>query len=379
MRIAMVAGEASGDLLASHLIAAVRERVPDAEFVGIGGPRMQAAGLQSWWSAETLAVMGFVDVLKRLPELLRVRSGLLRRLKQEPPDLFIGVDAPDFNLPVERKLRRAGVRTMHYVSPSIWAWRGGRVYKIGRAAQHVLCLFPFEPEIYAKQGIAASFVGHPLADVFPLEDQRLKARELLQIDAEEQVLAILPGSRNGEVSRLAPIYVETIKRLAAERPALRFLVPLITRSTRDIFEKALHEAGAGELPIRLMFGHAHDAMAASDVVLVASGTATLEAALLKRPMVISYKVGKWTFKIVRAMGYLPWVGLPNILAREFLVPELLQNDATPEKLSAALGKWLDDAAARAALAGKFEQMHLSLRQNNADKAAAVVLAALGRS
>lgn len=379
MRIAMVAGEASGDLLASHLITALRERMPEAEFVGIGGPRMQAAGLKSWWPAETLAVMGFVDVLKRLPELLRVRRDLVRRLKAEPPDIFIGVDAPDFNLGIERKLRRAGVRTMHYVSPSIWAWRGSRVHKIGRAAEHVLCLFPFEPEIYARHGIAATFVGHPLADVFPLEDQRSKARELLQIDPEERVVAILPGSRNGEVSRLAPIYVDTIKRLSAERPATRFLVPLITRSTRDIFERALHERGANELPVRMMFGHAHDAMAAADVVLVASGTATLEAALLKRPMVISYKVGKWTFRIVRAMGYLPWVGLPNILAREFLVPELLQDDATAEKLAAALGTWLDDANARSGLAEKFEQMHLSLRQNNAEKAAAVVLAALRRA
>ena len=379
MRIAMVAGEASGDLLAAHLIEALRERLPGASFVGIGGPRMQAAGFESWFPSERLAVMGYVDVLKRLPELLRIRRGLLKRLKDDPPDVFIGVDAPDFNLGVERRLRRTGIRTMHYVSPSIWAWRGSRVHKIGRAAEHVMCLFPFEPEIYTRNNIAATYVGHPLADVFPLEDQRNKARETLQIDAEAQVVAVLPGSREGEVSRLAHTYVATIQRMSNERPDLKFIVPLITRRSREIFEQALFQAGGTDLPVRLLFGHAHEAMAAANVVLVASGTATLEAALFKRPMVIAYKVGKWTFRLAKWLTYLPWVGLPNVLSREFVVPELLQDDATPEKLSAALGKWLDDADARQQLMQRFEQLHLLLRQNNAEKAAATVLAMIGRA
>lgn len=378
MRIAMVAGEASGDLLAAHLIEALKQRFPEAEFVGIGGPRMIAAGFESWWPAERLAVMGYVDVLRRLPELLGIRKGLLKRLKDAPPDVFIGVDAPDFNLPVELKLRRAGIRTMHYVSPSIWAWRGHRVKGIGRAAGHVLCLFPFEPELYQKHGIPATFVGHPLADVFPLEDQRMAARELLQLDPAQDVVAILPGSREGEVGRLAETYVKTMRQLAFVRPGLHFLVPLITRATRDQFEYALHAHGGDQLSVRLMFGHAHDAMSASDVVLVASGTATLEAALLKRPMVISYKVGKMTYRLAKWLTYLPWVGLPNILAREFLVPELLQDDATPEKLSAALLAWLDDPDGRARVAQRFEAMHLSLRQNNAERAASVVASVLGR-
>ncbi|MBS1208030.1 MAG: lpxB [Proteobacteria bacterium] len=378
MRIAMVAGEASGDLLAAHLIRALRVRFPSASFVGIGGPKMQAEGFEAWWPCETLAVMGYVDAIKRLPALLRVRRGLLRRLKQDPPDIFIGVDAPDFNLGVETRLRRAGVHTMHYVSPSIWAWRGNRVHKIGRAAEHVMCLFPFEPEIYARHGIAASFVGHPLADEFPLKGQRAAARGTLQLDDDAQVVAVLPGSREGEVGRLASTYVDTIKLLAERYPQVLFLVPLITRKTRDMFELALYQANAQHLPVRLLFGHAHEAMAAANVVLVASGTATLEAALLKCPMVIAYKVGKLTYRLAKYLTYLPWVGLPNILAREFVVPELIQHDATPEKLAAALGQWLDDKAACEQLALRFEQMHLTLRQNNAEKAAAVVSAVLGQ-
>lgn len=378
MRIAMVAGEASGDLLAAHLIHALRLRFPHAEFVGIGGPRMQAEGFQAWWPSETLSVMGYVDAIKRLPELLRVRRGLLRNLREDPPDIFIGVDAPDFNLGVEKRLRRKGVRTAHYVSPSIWAWRGHRVYKIGRSADHVLCLFPFEPELYTRHGIPASFVGHPLADVFPLQSAKSSARETLHIRPATEVVAIMPGSREGEVARLAPTYVQTIKLLAEQRPDVEFLVPLITRQTRDMFEAELYQAGARELPIRLLFGHAHEAMAAADVALIASGTATLEAALLRCPMVISYKVGRLSYRLAKFLTYLPWVGLPNILARDFIVPELLQNDAKPEKLVAALCHWLDDKDARNRLFSQFGQMHQSLRQNNAEKAADVISSLLGK-
>lgn len=380
MRIAMVAGEASGDLLAAHLIEALRPHFPDAEFVGIGGPRMQAAGFKAWWPFETLAVMGYVDAIKRLPELLKIRRGLLSRLKETPPDIYIGVDAPDFNLGIESRLRAAGIKTIHYVSPSIWAWRGRRVHKIGRAANHVMCLFPFEPELYTRHGYAATFVGHPLADVFPLESQKAEARELLALDGEESpVVAIMPGSREGEVRRLAPICVETIKQLAQQRPEVRFLVPLITRVTRDIFEEALYRAGAGELNVRLQFGHAHEAMMAADAVVLASGTASLEAALLKCPMVIIYRMGGMSFRLAKFLAYLPWVGLPNILARESIVPELLQNAARPEGIVAALLRWLDDKDARAKVLEHFEQIHLSLRQGNAEKAAEVVCKVLGRA
>lgn len=378
MRIAMVAGEASGDLLAAHLIEALRAKLPGASFFGIGGPRMQEAGFDAWWPCETLSVMGYVDALKRLPELLRLRRELLRRLTDNPPDIFIGVDAPDFTLGVERRLRKRGIHTAHYVSPSIWAWRGSRVHKIGKSAEHVLCLFPFEPEIYRRNGIAATFVGHPLADVFPLQSSRPAARELLGIAPDAQVVAMLPGSRDGEVGRLADTYVGTIKQMAFLRPDLSFLVPLITRRTRELFEQALYAAGAEHLPVRLMFGHAHEAMAAADVVLVASGTATLEAALLKKPMVITYRVGKLTYRLAKWLTYLPWVGLPNILLRDFAVPELIQQDATPERLADALGKWLDDAEARRQLVERFNGLHLSLRQDNASKAAEVVLSLLGR-
>ena len=378
MRIAMVAGEASGDLLAAHLIEALRTKLPGASFFGIGGPRMQAAGFEAWWPSETLAVMGYVDAIKRLPELLRVRRGLLRKLRESPPDIYIGIDAPDFNLGVERRLRRRGVHTAHYVSPSIWAWRGGRVHKIGRAAEEVLCLFPFEPEIYARHGIPASFVGHPLADVFPLESATAAAREILQIESDAPVVAVLPGSREGEVGRLAATYAEAIRQLSALRPDVQFLVPLITRRTREMFEQALHQVGGAGLPVRLMFGHAHEAMTASDVVLVASGTATLEAALLKKPMVIAYRVGRLTYRLAKWLTYLPWVGLPNILSREFVVPELIQEEATPENLVAALKKWLDDAESRKRIAERFALLHLSLRQNNAEKAADAVLSLVRR-
>lgn len=373
MRIAMVAGEASGDLLGAHLIRALRERVPHASFFGIGGPKMQAEGLDAWWPAERLSVMGYVDALRRLPELLRIRRGLLNRIRAEAPDLFIGVDAPDFNLGVEKRLKRSGIKTLHYVSPSIWAWRGGRVHKIGRAADRVMCLFPFEPAIYERNGIRASYVGHPLADVFPDRINRDLVRESLRIPSDQCVVAVLPGSRRGEVARLAESLIGMIKLLAEKRPDALFLVPLVTRETRDLFEQALNEGEATHLPVRLLFGHSHEAMSAADVVVVASGTASLEAALLKRPMLITYKLGKMNYRLAKRLVYLPWVGLPNILAGESLVPELIQDEATPEAMAAAVCHWLDDSEARERLVERFDQLHDQLRQGNADKAAAVVL------
>ena len=372
-RIAMVAGEASGDLLAAHLIRALRQVLPEAQFYGIGGPKMQAEGFEVLWPCERLAVHGYVDALKRYRELSGIRKALLRRIRAERPDAFIGVDAPDFNLWLERKVRAAGLPAIHFVSPSIWAWRGGRIKGIARSVSHMLCLFPFEPALYQQAGIPVSYVGHPLADVFPLEPSRERARERLDLPQAARIVALLPGSRQSEVRNLAPTYLATARVLLERHPDLRFVVPLATRETRELFMAALREADAGDLPIRLLFGHAVDAMTAADVVLVASGTASLEAALLKRPMVICYRIGKWQYRLMKRMAYLPWVGLPNILCRETVVPELLQDAATPAALAEALEGWLNDAAACAALEERFTALHLQLRQNTAERAAAAIL------
>ncbi len=373
VRIAMVAGETSGDLLASHLIRALRRHLPDAEFFGIGGPKMQAEGFDARWPSELLAVHGYVDALKRYRELSGIRRQLLRDILAERPAAFIGVDAPDFNLWLEGKAKRAGIPAIHFVSPSIWAWRGGRLKGIARSVSHMLCLFPFEPELYRKVGVPVSYVGHPLADVFPLEPDRAAARALLELPAEGEVVALLPGSRQSEVRNLADTFIATAVAINARRPHTRFVVPLATGETRALFDEALRRNGARELPLRVVFGHSVEAMTAADVVLVASGTASLEAALLKRPMVISYRIGKWQYRLMKRLAYLPWVGLPNILCGETVVPELLQEEATPDRLSMALERWLDDAPARAALERRFTELHLSLRQDTAEKAAAAIL------
>lgn len=373
VRIAMVAGETSGDLLASHLIRAIRQQVPDAEFFGIGGPKMQAEGFDARWPSELLAVHGYVDALKRYRELSGIRRALLGQIRGERPAAFIGVDAPDFNLWLEGKVKDSGIPSIHFVSPSIWAWRGGRIKRIARSVSRMLCLFPFEPEIYEQAGVPVSYVGHPLADVFPLHPDRNAARQLLELPLEHRIVAMLPGSRQSEVRNLADTYIATAKQMVERDPGLCFLVPLATRETRAIFEEALHRNQALDLPIRMLFGHAVEAMIASDVVLVASGTASLEAALLKRPMVITYRIGAWQYRLMKRMAYLPWVGLPNILCNEGLVPELLQDDATPEKLAAALDAWLNDPDRRAALEKRFAELHLTLRQNTAEKAAEAVL------
>lgn len=373
VRIAMVAGETSGDLLASHLIRAIRQQVPDVEFFGIGGPKMQAEGFDARWPSELLAVHGYVDALKRYRELSGIRRALLGQIRGERPAAFIGVDAPDFNLWLEGKVKDSGIPSIHFVSPSIWAWRGGRIKRIARSVSRMLCLFPFEPEIYEQAGVPVSYVGHPLADVFPLHPDRNAARQLLELPLEHRIVAMLPGSRQSEVRNLADTYIATAKQMVERDPGLCFLVPLATRETRAIFEEALHRNQALDLPIRMLFGHAVEAMIASDVVLVASGTASLEAALLKRPMVITYRIGAWQYRLMKRMAYLPWVGLPNILCNEGLVPELLQDDATPEKLAAALDAWLNDPDRRAALEARFAELHLTLRQNTAEKAAEAVL------
>ena len=379
VRIAMVAGEASGDLLASHLIRALRQHLPDAQFFGIGGPKMAAEGFELRWPCELLAVHGYVDALKRYRELSGIRKALLGQILAERPDAVIGVDAPDFNLWLEGKARDAGIPAIHFVSPSIWAWRGGRIKRIVRSVSHMLCLFPFEPALYERAGVPVSYVGHPLADVFPLEPDRAAARAQLGIDADATVVALLPGSRQSEVRNLADIYIGTARTLLARRPGLQFVVPLATPETRELFAAALVRNDAAALPLRVLPGQAVEAMTAADVVLVASGTASLEAALLKRPMVITYRIGKWQYRLMKRLAYLPWVGLPNILCNDSLVPELLQDEANPAQLADALEAWLDDPARRAAVAARFQQMHLSLRQDTARRAAEAILPYLGQA
>ena len=373
LRIAMVAGEASSDLLASHLIKALQRHLPDAEFFGIGGPKMQAVGFKALWPAEKLAVHGYVDALKNYRELSGIRSSLLDLLKKDPPAAFIGVDAPDFSLWLEKRLKDRGIPAIHFVSPSIWAWRKGRLKGIARAVSHMLCLFPFEPELYRAAGVPVSYVGHPLADVFPLVPDREGMREVLQISPGGPVFAFLPGSRQSEVRNLADTYIATAAALHERHPGARFLVPLATRETRLLFEEALRRHAHLDLPIRILFGHAVEAMIAADVVLVASGTASLEAALLKRPMVITYKIGKWSYRLMRRLAYLPWVGLPNVLAGREVVPEVLQDAATPQALADALDGWLADPARVDELTRVFTDMHLQLRQDTAAKAAAAIL------
>lgn len=373
VRIAMVAGEASGDLLASHLILALRAKLPNAVFYGIGGPKMIGQGFDAWYPLEKLAVRGYVEVLKHYREISGIRSKLRRRLLAQPPDVFIGVDAPDFNLALEKCLKQRGIPSIHYVSPSIWAWRGERIHKIGAAVSRMLALFPFEAPLFQKQNIPVSYVGHPLADMLPLEDGRVAARELLGLSPQQPVFALLPGSRQSELQYMADTFIGTAREINKTLPNALFLVPLATRETRLLFEAALYRCEARELPVRMLFGHAHEAMMAADTVLVASGTATLEAALLKRPMAIVYKMAPFSYRLMRRMGYLPYVGLPNILAGKFVVPEFIQDDATPENLAQALLNLYADKLSCARIGECFHQLHLQLRQNTAEKAAAAIL------
>ena len=373
VRIAMVAGEASGDLLASHLIQALKAKLPNATFYGIGGPKMAGQGFDVWHPLEKLAVRGYVEVLRHYREISAIRDDLKRRLLADPPDVFIGVDAPDFNLALEKVLKQRGIPSVHYVSPSIWAWRGNRIHKIGAAVSRVLALFPFEPTLYETQGIPVSYVGHPLADILPLDDGRDGARELFGLARQQAVFALLPGSRQSELHYMADTFIAAAREIHRELPNALFLVPLATRETRLLFETALYRCNAGDLPIRLLFGHAHEAMMAADAVLVASGTATLEAALLKRPMAIVYKMAPFSYRLMRRMGYLPYVGLPNILAGKFVVPEFIQDDATPENLAQALLNFYADKATCARIGDAFRIIHLQLKQNTAEKSAAAIL------
>jgi lipid-A-disaccharide synthase len=371
--IAMVAGEASGDLLGSHLMEALKQADPGVRFTGIGGPRMQSAGMQIMFPMEKLAVRGYVEVLRHYREIIGIRKKLRTHLIGNPPDLFIGIDAPDFNLDLELALKKRGIPTLHYVSPSIWAWRGERIHKIKRAVSHILALFPFEAPLYQKAGVPVTYVGHPLADMLPALPNRLAMREQMRLPKQASVFAFLPGSRQSEVRQLAETFIETARLILQKLPDARFLVPLVSRETRIIFENMLWKLEAQDLPISLLFGHAQDAMIAADGVLVASGTATLEAALLKRPMVITYKMPGFTYWLSKRKQYQPYVGLPNILAGRFVVPELLQEDATPENLAQALLNLVADKDAVAELEIIFTGMHDILRQDTAQKAAQAIL------
>jgi lipid-A-disaccharide synthase len=367
MKVGIVAGEASGDLLGSLLIKALKEQNPDLEFAGIAGPRMQAAGAQSWFAMEKLAVRGYVEVLRHFREILGIRSQLVQRFIEDRPALFIGIDAPDFNLGLETRLKQAGIPTVHYVSPSLWAWRGERIHAVKRAVDRMLTVFPFEAPIYEKAGIPVSYVGHPLADAFPLASQRESARAQLKLNPGGLYVALLPGSRQTELDYHAGLFVDTAKALAEALPGANFLVPLATRETREQFDQTRYRRKAEQLPLQVLCGHSQLALAAADVALVASGTATLEAALLGCPHVVTYRMSPVTWRMMKRKAYLPYVGLPNILAGEFVVPEILQDDATAENLSRAMANIVRHKAMREKMQDKFVEIHRLLRQDNPER------------
>ncbi len=375
-RVGMVAAETSGDLLAAHLIAALKARRPELGFFGIGGPKMLAQGFDTEVPMERLGVRGYAEVLRHYREITGIRRRLTARLLAERPAAFIGVDSSDFNLDLERKLKQAGIPAIQYVSPSIWAWRGWRLRRIVRSVTHILALFPFEPALYEKAGVPVTYVGHPLADLIPQHPDKARARTDLRIPPGRRVLAFLPGSRRSELHYMADMFVLTARRLLQDMPEAYFVVPTATRETREMFELSLRRHQAVEMPLKLMFGHSHEALAAADLALVASGTATLEAALFKTPMVIVYRQSPISWAIMRHMGYQPHIGLPNILAGERLVPEFVQDKATPGALANALLELRHDAGAQRRQIAKFHEIHAVLRQNTAQKAADAVLAVI---
>ena len=381
VHVGMVAAEASGDLLAAHLMAALKARRPGLRFSGIGGPKMIAQGFESHVPMDKLGVRGYAEVLRHYREIMGIRRRIAERMLSERPAVFIGVDSSDFNLDLERKLKDAGIPAIQYVSPSIWAWRGWRTRRIVRSVTHLLAIFPFEPALYAKEGLPVTYVGHPLADVIPMDPDKAKARAELRLPSGRRVLALLPGSRRSELHYMADLFVLTARRLLQDLPNAHFVCPTASRETREMFEEALRRHEATELPLTLLFGHSHEALAAADIALVASGTATLETALFKTPMVIAYKQSPFTWALMRRMLYVPHIGLPNILAGENLVPEFVQDKATPGNLANALLDLLHDTGAQRRQVEKFREIHATLRQNTAQKAADAVLAVLdaGRS
>ncbi|RXZ38845.1 lipid-A-disaccharide synthase [Oxalobacteraceae bacterium CAVE-383] len=375
----MVAGESSGDLLASRLLSGLRPHLPDASLHGIGGERMAQYGFVSDWPMEKLSVNGLFEVARHYREIKGIQIALRDSLLARQPDLFIGVDAPDFNLGLEADLKSAGIPTMHFISPSIWAWRGGRIRKIARAASHMLVIFPFEEALYRKAGIPVTYVGHPLAEIIPMEPDVAAARAALGLDADATIVAVLPGSRMSELKYNAVSFIAAAKLLLRRDPKMRLVAPMAGPRQRQYFESLLAEAGLADVPLQILDGQSHVALAAADGVLVASGTASLEVALFKKPMVIAYKMMAATWHILRHMSYQPWIGLPNILAREFLVPELLQNAVTPQALADALWSQMADPARKSALRQRFTDMHHSLLRDTASESAQAVCQMLART
>ena len=373
LKVGIVAGEASGDILGAGLIRALKKHYPHIEFAGIGGPRMLAEGFHSFFPQDRLAVMGLIEPLKRLPELLRIRRFLVEHFSEQQPAVFIGIDSPDFNLTLEEKLHDSGVKTVHYVSPSVWAWRQSRIKKIRRAVDLMLTLLPFEAKFYQDHAVPVQFVGHTLADDIPLQTDIALAREKLKLDlpTDTPVVALLPGSRQGEVERLGPVFYQAARLCLKQRPGLRFVLPAASGQRYRQIHQQLSEYS--DLPVTLVQGQSHEVMAAADAVVLASGTTALEAMLLKKPMVVSYKMGWLSYKIISAMLKVPYVSLPNLLAGEELVPELIQKDATPEAIAAQVLEFFANPQEVAELKERFIQLHDSLRCNASATAAAAIV------
>ena len=369
----MVAGEVSGDMLAGRLLEGLRPMLPQARFYGIGGERMMAQGFESQVPMEKLTVRGLFEVIPRYREIKRIQDELRDRLLADKPSVFIGADYPGFNLGLEMQLREAGIPTVHFISPQIWAWRGGRIRKIRKAVSHMLVVFPFEEEIYRTAGVPVTYIGHPLAEMIPMRADQSAARHTLGLPQDAKVLAILPGSRMGELKYLVEPFVKAARILHARDRSLRFVAPMAGEKQRRYFEQLVARHGLQDVPVELVDGQSHAVIAASDAVLAASGTATLEVALFKKPMVIAYKVMWASYQVMRHMGYLPWIGLPNILAREALVPELIQHAATPEALADACWQQLTDEANRARLVERFTDMHHSLLRDSSKESAQAVM------
>jgi lipid-A-disaccharide synthase len=378
VHLALVAGEVSGDMLAARLMAGLKPHLTDLRFSGIGGPRMLEQGLQSDVPMDTLTVRGLLPVLLRYRELKGIQNRLRDRLIAERPAAFIGADYPGFNLGLEEQLRAAGIPTMHFVGPQIWAWRGGRIKKIQRAVSHMLLIFPFEEEIYRLAGVPATYIGHPLAEQIPLQPDVAGARRQLGIPEDARVVTVMPGSRMSEIKHLTEAFAGAVKLLAQRDRSVRFIAPMAGERQKAYFMELLAKAGLQDVPLELVDGQSHASIAAADAVLAASGTATLEVALFKKPMVIAYKVVQAEWLIIRNMGYLPWIGLPNILAREFVVPEFLQHAATPAALADAVWFQLTDEANRKRLQQRFLDMHHGLLRNSAEASAAAVLEVIGK-
>lgn len=376
VRIGIVVGEASGDILGAGLMSALRRRYPNALFEGIGGERMLAAGFNSFFPQDRLAVMGLVEPLKRLPELLRIRKQLIGYFSDNPPDVFIGIDSPDFNLTIEEKLRAQGIKTVHYVSPSVWAWRQKRIVKIARSVDLMLTLLPFEAGFYEQHQVPVCFVGHPLADEIPLQPDQQSARAHLNINPDAKVMALMPGSRGGEVKLLGPIFWQTANWCLQQEPRLQFIVPAANPSRREQIEAQLSDYK--DLPVTVVDGQSHTVMAASDCVLMASGTTTLEAMLLKRPMVVAYKFAWLSYVILKRLVKSPFFSLPNLLAEKMLVPEVLQDDVTPERLGEEAMAYLNDSELTEQLQSQFTEIHENIRCDASERAAAAVQSLIER-